>query len=729
MPPSIYKELRQIKKWERSAPNRLKSIEEDAVRCDGLLTSLCCDVWDAWEDAEERRIAKAAKTAKAKADEEEAAVPTVSSSSAPALSEEPSHSSCPQQRPCPLKVRCFANLRCGEWYLPSHSAFRGGCGLPGGRGVHLPEGPAGVLWGAPSLSGGEQSPNVYFKSADSHYGKWQFSAVRLNLQLLQPYLQQQAGEGEGGQQQQQQQRVLSVIVDATQQGKRFPDALAKTVPIWCLVVNEALYYSHDASSSQEGSEAEAEASRALYFERARALLPPSVPDSEVNSISLLLPSFVELFKKQLALSGFGEARRLARPLRPVWVSCADEAEAEEALGSIARRCVQRCGRATSNTTAAPTTNAVTNGAPSADVDTIVLMCASGDTTKVRPRAGWFYVTGGADDHETWGRGLTPNVFWDNVGAILHPNGPTAPMPADVIISARMQEAIDAHAERCRRLAAGEGDGSSGEGGAASSEGRHRWFPISSRVVVHCGPLQSAVAARASDGGRCHFLAVGPGPSGSDTAVAGCVAEAEVEADDAAVGGSAPLAHVREAVVADRVLFDVSNKTGLQRAAFALFVAASRALCGKGEGADGDAKAEEGEDADGEEATLVLSVAIAEHMPVLVAVLALLMTLMTTPERPDAMEPLKPIVQRIASTETSACEAEEEGEECSLIRAISVSGGAVSEAIAAAAVTKEWIRSCHQRASTLCGGATAPRSLMQQINQYFLTMDSFGKNQY
>lgn len=35
-------------------------------------------------------------------------------------------------------------------------------------------------------------------------------------------------------------RVLSVIVDSTRQGKRFPDAFSKTVPIWSAVINRVI---------------------------------------------------------------------------------------------------------------------------------------------------------------------------------------------------------------------------------------------------------------------------------------------------------------------------------------------------------------------------------------------------------------------------------------------------------------------------------------------------------
>lgn len=33
----------------------------------------------------------------------------------------------------------------------------------------------------------------------------------------------------------------AIIVDSTRRGKRFPDALSKTIPIWCAVINRAAF--------------------------------------------------------------------------------------------------------------------------------------------------------------------------------------------------------------------------------------------------------------------------------------------------------------------------------------------------------------------------------------------------------------------------------------------------------------------------------------------------------
>lgn len=84
-----------------------------------------------------------------------------------------------------------ANERCGSWYIP----------------LDL------------------KASSVYFKSTDGHMGEWAFSLRRLNLQLLDVVSQH------GG----------CVIVDSTRRGKSMPDALSKTVPFWCCVINRAVF--------------------------------------------------------------------------------------------------------------------------------------------------------------------------------------------------------------------------------------------------------------------------------------------------------------------------------------------------------------------------------------------------------------------------------------------------------------------------------------------------------
>ncbi|KAH8702347.1 tRNA a64-2'-o-ribosylphosphate transferase [Talaromyces proteolyticus] len=85
----------------------------------------------------------------------------------------------------------IANERCGSWYID----------------------PA------------QKAASAYFKSTDGHTGQWNFSLRRLNLQIL------SLARDHGG----------CIIVDSTRRGKLMPDALSKTIPIWCAVLNRTLF--------------------------------------------------------------------------------------------------------------------------------------------------------------------------------------------------------------------------------------------------------------------------------------------------------------------------------------------------------------------------------------------------------------------------------------------------------------------------------------------------------
>jgi hypothetical protein len=94
----------------------------------------------------------------------------------------------------PAGFACFANLRQGAWYLD------------------------------PALRAASGGGTCCFKSSDGHAGQWCFNPRRLNKHVA------LAAAQRGG--------VL--VVDSTRGGKRLPDALSKTVPIWCAVLNTAL---------------------------------------------------------------------------------------------------------------------------------------------------------------------------------------------------------------------------------------------------------------------------------------------------------------------------------------------------------------------------------------------------------------------------------------------------------------------------------------------------------
>lgn len=186
--------------------------------------------------------------------------------------------------------------------------------------------------------------STYFKSTDGHTHQWSFSMRRLNFHLL-PVLGKNGG---------------CVIVDSTRKGKLIPDALLKSIPIWCAVLNYVL------------------------FDGKIMLHTPSemVSESEHSSIAARIAGFAD----QLLLLGLmdkqGLLERLGskKPIVPVWAY--PELKPLEI---------------------------------SDDVFTVVCLTAS---SARKPNLPWQYVQGGGDDHELWAPkevcsgNLDAGVFWN-----------------------------------------------------------------------------------------------------------------------------------------------------------------------------------------------------------------------------------------------------------------------------------------------------------------------------
>lgn len=139
-----------------------------------------------------------------------------------------------------------ANMRCGLWYVHPE---------------HLKE-------------------KCYFKSTDGHTRQWQFSVKRLNLHLV-DFIEQNNG---------------CIIVDSTRRGKVMPDALSKTVPIWCAVLNCALL--------------------GLSTEKS-LFLPKCVSPSEQDQIKQLVPEWTTRFQQLVPKENWP---KLTKPLHPIFVN-------------------------------------------------------------------------------------------------------------------------------------------------------------------------------------------------------------------------------------------------------------------------------------------------------------------------------------------------------------------------------------------------------------------------
>ncbi|KAL4933099.1 initiator tRNA phosphoribosyl transferase family protein [Aspergillus undulatus] len=209
----------------------------------------------------------------------------------------------------------IANERCGSWYIP------------------------------PDIKGG----SAYFKSTDGHTGQWDFSFRRLNLQIL-PLSREQGG---------------CIIVDSTRRGKLMPDALSKTIPIWCAVFNRALFPSETAYHSVE--------------------LPPNyLGASEESQIEQRIDSFVHSLKS-LKLDLDELRQQLGKPIRLAWAN---------------------------RTYFHPTDLRKGN-----DYNLLVLCSASKRVHGAEISEGG-YIQGAGDDSEAWAHGLTPPVFWAHKSTLL-----------------------------------------------------------------------------------------------------------------------------------------------------------------------------------------------------------------------------------------------------------------------------------------------------------------------
>ncbi|KAJ3274997.1 hypothetical protein HDV01_001503 [Terramyces sp. JEL0728] len=228
----------------------------------------------------------------------------------------------------------------------------------------IPNERAGCWYANPNLH--SHAKSVYFKSTDGHFGQWDFNLKRMNFHIL-----QFIGEHRGG-----------IIVDVTRKGKRFPDSLSKTIPIWCAVINSAV------STLSENRDWDAK----LHTSRA------AVSESEASQIEERIPKFVsKLLSSSINLTKLKDTIR--KPLRPIWIHpstlmfSADDTslfwspEEFDSLPFYPIICLSAsisCAQ-----------DSKEDGAPLFPV-----------------RNSFSYIQGAADDSEMWAPGITYQHFWE-----------------------------------------------------------------------------------------------------------------------------------------------------------------------------------------------------------------------------------------------------------------------------------------------------------------------------
>lgn len=218
----------------------------------------------------------------------------------------------------------IANERCGSWYIS-------------------PDNKAG---------------SAYFKSTDGHMGQWSFSTRRLNLHLLSVI-----GENDG-----------CIIVDSTRRGKRMPDALSKTIPTWCCVLNRALFPEADGDKHD-------------------LFTPPHVvSESEHAQMQAKIPDFVEALGS-LHVDVTSLRKQVTKPLRPFWLTRESQVETMAEIFE--------------------------------DYHPVICLTSSRRVQGGEMSEGG-YIQGAGDDTENWALGLTPVVFWQSEKVLLTTPEPDLP---------------------------------------------------------------------------------------------------------------------------------------------------------------------------------------------------------------------------------------------------------------------------------------------------------------
>ncbi|MCJ1306942.1 hypothetical protein MMC25_000586 [Agyrium rufum] len=224
-----------------------------------------------------------------------------------------------------LDLPLVANERCGSWYIPP---------------TH-------------------KSGSAYFKSTDGHTGQWKFSTRRLNLQILDAI-----GKNDG-------------------RGKSMPDALSKTVPIWCVVLNKVLFpLSGEAHVLKTPEDAVSRSEHAQIEERLDGLA------RDLQALELDITSI---------------RSKVQKPLEPHWTT------QDSGLVSIQRN---------------PAFHSI-------------ICCTASRRVEGTEASEGGYIQGAGDDSEGWSHGLTPTMFWDNHDILMEANESDLPsLIEELVVTSR-----------------------------------------------------------------------------------------------------------------------------------------------------------------------------------------------------------------------------------------------------------------------------------------------------
>ncbi|KAJ3386801.1 hypothetical protein HDU92_002255 [Lobulomyces angularis] len=178
-----------------------------------------------------------------------------------------------------------------------------------------------------------------------------------------------------------------IIVDSTRNGKRMPDSFSKTIPIWIAVVNNAFL---DIISKNENNSL-TDTKRQELLEIWNAQLHTNlayVSQLESDMILKFIPKFTEqLLKSSIPLKDM--VLQLKKPLRPIWITHETNVLEFESIDYSVL-----------------------------DFLPVILLNPSKVKKDGKFDEGFSYIQGSGDDHEHWGQGLVPEIFWNYYGKIM-----------------------------------------------------------------------------------------------------------------------------------------------------------------------------------------------------------------------------------------------------------------------------------------------------------------------
>ena len=261
-----------------------------------------------------------------------------------------------------LRWPVVANERCGSWYAYPYTT----------------------------------ASSVHFKSTDGHRNIYNFSLKRMNLRFLNTVAEASRRHG------------CALIVDASKY-KIQPDSFSATLPIWCAVMNGLVShykrclgfipdepldeYVHDQWDEHNALFTPTCISEE-YHEQMKGIIQDRVTSAIEAKVILDPRNFVSILEKPMRCfwiqNQSGDSHHEAN-LRQLY----DDIESAQSKYSCIL-CIS-CS----------------------NVERTSSRCGDEDEGEANTETGECYISGAGDDEESWAKGLTPSLFWNNVDELMH----------------------------------------------------------------------------------------------------------------------------------------------------------------------------------------------------------------------------------------------------------------------------------------------------------------------